>query len=51
MRGGAGEGGGRGCGCGCVRRRGKRGKEKKYEIHGGTENEDEVQVGDYSGRS
>lgn len=31
------------------RKRGTRGK--KYEIHGGTENEDEVQVCDYSGRS
>lgn len=29
----------------------KRDKGKKYEIHGGTEDEDEVQVCDYSGRS
>lgn len=47
---------GRGGGeCGVVRRRGKRGIEwtrwGKYEIHGGTEDEDEVQVCDYSRRS
>lgn len=29
----------------------KRDKGKKYEIHGGTEDEDEVQVCDYTGRS